>query len=202
MREQTGRKRLELVILIMIVLGLTVFTPTGVNASKELKNVAGLGVFYGKKIPDNKVIAVPGSLKWDYVIIHPKYGWLIGERWQLDLEGNFGKYEFEDGKKKVKDTFSLGLSLMASYEFLQYEKFSLYADVGCGLGYWDRTPDNGLVDRSTVIGIIQYGAGIKIPVGNNYYARAAYRFEHGSGIRKHDSGCNTHGIFLGVELRF
>jgi len=202
MRDKKRRSGIESRLINGIVVFCIIIMPCIVNASEDFKHTVGLGIFAGKKISDGMVWHVTDDLEWNYTAIHPSYGWLLGERWQVDLEGTLGIYNFRNGENIKEDTYSLGISLMAGYDFLKHEKFSLYFDVGLGVGYWNFTPDNSVVDSHSVIGLIQYGAGIKIPVRKNYFIKTAYRVNHGSGIFSKDSGCNTHGIFIGIVKKF
>ncbi|RLC38636.1 hypothetical protein DRH27_01765 [Candidatus Falkowbacteria bacterium] len=171
-------------------------------AGEKLKHIIGLGIFYGQKAPSS----MPGpdykDRDWDYIKIHPSYGWVLSDRWLAEIEGSLGMCRFKDRNGEKENIYSLGASLVVSYDFYKQKHFSLYLDAGAGAGYWTGTPDRGLVDNNAVIGLLKFGAGVKVPFGENWKAKVAFRSNHSSGIFVPDAGCNTQDVFLGIIKYF
>jgi hypothetical protein len=176
--------------IILTITFLTFIVPL-VNAAD---NTIGMGVFYGKSIPESytypKWHSSP-TREWDCAIIHPTYGWILSDVWEVLLEGDIGYYNF-----RKTDVYSVGISLMTDYKVLG----PLYLEVGCGAGYWTNTPDKRFV-KNSLIGLIKYGAGAKIQLNKTYTMKIGYRFTHSSEIFADDTGANTHGILCSISKR-
>ena len=178
-------KQLTFSIIILL------FIAFPINAAD---NTAGIGIFYGESITD---VYYPewhssSSQKWSCGIIHPTYGWLLSNKWEVYFEGDIGYYKF-----KKENVGSLGISLMTDYKVLG----PLYLEIGGGIGYWTGSPDNKFV-KNGLIGLIKYGTGTKIQLNKGYIAKIGYRFTHSSEIFADDTGANTHGILFSISKQF
>lgn len=178
-------KRMTLVVIFLL---------STVSLVRATDNAIGIGIFYGKNITENyypKWHSSP-NYKWDCIIIHPTYSWLLSNEWEIYLEGDVGYYNFEK-----TNVYSLGFSLITDYIILD----PIYLEVGCGLGYWTDSPDNRLI-KDGLIGLIKYGTGAKIQLSKEYTAKIGYRFTHSSEVFADDTGANTHGILFSISKQF
>ena len=176
------------IILIIIFLLFTVLP------AKATNNIMGVGIFYGKNITEAyypKWHSSP-NYKWDSIVVHPTYGWILSDIWELYFEGGIGYYNFKD-----TNVYSLDISLMTDYKILG----PIYLEIGCGTGYWTNSPDKQLI-KDGLIGFIKYGTGTKIQLNKRYIAKIGYRFTHSSEIFADDTGVNTHGILFSISKRF
>lgn len=176
---------------VTLIITLLLFVVPLVNAAD---NTIGMGIFYGESVTENyypKWHSSPNR-KWNCVIAHPTYGWLLSDVWEVYLEGDIGYYNFEK-----TNVYSAGVSLITDYKILG----PLYLELGCGTGYWTNTPDKRLV-RNGLIGLIKYGAGAKIQLNKVYTMKIGYRFTHSSEIFADDTGANTHGVLCTISKRF
>lgn len=177
---------------IILTIMISSFTAPLINAAD---NTIGVGIFYGNSIPESYTYPAwhsSSDREWDCVIIHPAYGWLLSDVWEIYFEGDIGYYNFE--KTKV---YSVGVSLMTDYKVLG----PLYLEIGCGTGYWAGTPDKRFV-KNGLIGLIKYGTGAKIQIDKIYIMKIGYRFTHSSEIFVDDTGANTHGILFSISKQF
>jgi len=164
------------------------------SITKAADNTIGIGAFYGENITNSyypKWHSSP-NYKWDSVIIHPTYGWLLSDTWEIRLEGDLGYYNF----KKI-DVYSLGVSLMVDYLVLD----PVYLELGGGIGYWTDSPNENVI-KDRLIGLIKYGIGIKIQLNPEYTTKIGYRFTHSSEVFADDTGVNTHGILFSISKHF
>ncbi len=190
--------------IIIFVLIVWIFFPAIVSAKQEYKNAFGLRVFTGWSIPEGMVWS-SSELGWKSFEIYASYGWLLTERWQVDIEGNIGQYQFNDNKENIRDKVTTyGIAVVASYDFLKFnDMFFLYGDFGAGIAFWDDTPSRNMINNDMVPGILLYGLGVKIKIGDNTYLKGGYRLVHYSAIfDSNDSGVNTHGCLLTLSLYF
>ena len=201
MEEVKGLSFKTLLLIWISFFSFIFLFPLNASAGEKFKHTVGLGIFFGQKVPSY----LPGPeykrKDWNYIKFYPSYGWVLSDRWLAEIEGSLGMCRFKDKNGDKDNIYSLGASLVVSYDFYKRKSFSLYLDAGAGAGYWSGTPDSDLVNNDAVIGLLKYGAGIKIPLKKNYKIKIAYRFTHSSGIFVSDAGCNTHGVFLGI-MRF
>ena len=126
------------------------------------------------------------------MIIHPTYGWLLSDKWEVYFEGDIEYYNFE----KI-NAYSLGVSIMTDYIILK----PIYLEIGCGISYWTNSPDEKLLANG-MVGLIKYGTGIKIQLCKEYIGKFGYRFTHSSEIIADDTGVNTHGIMFSISKLF
>ena len=191
--------------IIIFVLAVLILLPVIALADdqqeKKHKNVIGLRIFTGYQIPKGMIWSKRERYDWVSSEIYVSYGWILTDRWQIDIEGNVGQYRFEDFKKNTSDKVTIcGIVAVASYDFLKFnDMFSLYGDLGAGVAYWDDTPNKKMINNDMVPGIILYGLGVKVKKGR-LHLKCAYRFVHYSAIfDSNDSGVNTHGLILTIN---
>lgn len=163
------------------------------NANNK-KRTIGLSIFYGRQLFSNSILLTSKEYNWSYIILHPSMGWMLSDRWEIYLEGNIGQYNFE----KTNDTSSCGICIMTAYDFAKLNKWSLFVECGGGFGLWNKTLSKKLVDKG-LLGYIQCGTGLRIPIKNDVFLNLAYRFTHTSAVFARDDGANTHGILFGIK---
>lgn len=192
-------KKFMLILAIVIIL-----IPGATLAGSEPKHSFGVAFFIGEELPSGL-----GWKSYDMyykgknTVLIPYYSWVLGKHWHINLEGNIGSYKFKantSGRKS--DAFSLGVAVMAAYDFLKLDRSRAYLDFGIGVAYWHDTPSHHLLDRDGIPGMIQYGAGLEIPIAESHSLKLAYRFAHTSGIFSDDNGINNHGILIGITNTF
>ena len=177
--------------LIMVLLFIN---PVMVMAEeKKTQSMIGLGIFTGGECESDPIWHTSPKYDWKQVNLHPMYGWKFN-RAEVYFEGSIGYLRF---KPSDDDIFSFGLTLMASYDVLRYKHFSLFTELGAGLGYWTDTPSQKLV-RHSLLGIFQYGGGVKINITDNIQSRLTARFNHTSALLNGDTGANSYGVLLCV----
>ncbi|MCG2695694.1 hypothetical protein L6248_02055 [Candidatus Parcubacteria bacterium] len=54
---------------------------------KEYKNAVGLRVFTGYQIPTGMIWSRRERYDWNSSEIYASYGWILTDRWQIDIEG-------------------------------------------------------------------------------------------------------------------
>lgn len=179
----------QIKVFVAILLGIF-FLTTYVYAEG---NTIGLGVFHGNNINVNYPLwSFHEEYEWDSIILHPTYGWVGDEQWEVYFEGDIGLYKFPTG-----DTYSLGISLMCENNLFD----PMYFELGGGFSYWNESPNEAWV-RNGVAGLIKYGFGIKWSLNEDYRLKFGYRFTHSSEVTAKDSGMNTHGFMLNVSKSF
>jgi len=113
----------------------------------------GLTVFVGRQYHDDPIWHVSGKFDWEELQIRPVAGQHRTERADLWLEGNFTYIRLED----IPDSIELGLSVMTSYDVLKYKRWSLFAELGVGMGWMSATPDVNLVGDN-ILGFLDLSA--------------------------------------------
>lgn len=177
----------------LFLVALICLLPVTLNA-EEKKRIVGLSVFHGVQISEGLVWHYAKAHDWKCTIIHPMYGWVLDQKKELYLEGRIGSYDFD----KLDDTLCLGLNLMGRYNFARFDRWSLFAELGGGLSWWNNAPSYDLVEGHFPANI-NYGVGLKFLAGDKTL-KLAYRFTHASVFRKNDTGINSHGILFGIEF--
>lgn len=195
---------------VVILSLIAISVPVLAAAANEKDRLMGLGVFGGEQVREehfvNSFWHTTGNHQWKYLMVHPTYGRVMSDngRWELYLEGNIGYLSFHsknDYRRYKTDTLALGASIMTSYDFLRFKNVSLFAECGVGLGYWTKSPNKKLV-QPDILGLINYGVGLKVPLGNDFYLRSSFRFTHTSSIPGRDTGANTAGVMMGITKYF
>ena len=202
-------KKVIILALLMAPL-IFAFKPAMAGEKTEKNQFFGFSAFGGEQIKDEHLVNsfwhTTGNHEWKYWMLHPTYGLVMSDdsRWELYLEGNIGYLNFHsknDYRRYKTDTLALGASIMTSYDFLRFKKVSLFAECGVGLGYWTKSPSKKLV-QPDILGLINYGVGLKVPLGNDFYLRSSFRFTHTSSIPGRDTGANTGGVMMGITKYF
>jgi len=189
---------------IAILAIVFILIPSTMLAGSVPRHSIGLSLFTGWETPSG--LGWKSYDRWydgRNTVFIPSYGWIVGKRWHIDLEGHIGCYHFEakTGDQTV-DTFTLGLAVMGAYDFLKFDRWAAYVDMGVGLSYWSDTPSPDYFDRNRLPGMIQYGAGAKIQIDESYFLKLAYRLAHTSGVFSDDQGINNHGLLIGIGKSF
>ena len=86
---------------------------------------------------------------------------------------------------------------MNSYDFLSHQGWSLFGEIGAGIGWLSYTPDPHIVD-DFVLGFFEYGIGIKARTKQGFVIKIGPRFQHRSGLFVVDAGVNGYGIMFSV----
>jgi len=184
------RKSCFLFWTLIILMSLALICPANANGKER---TIGLSIFYGTQISKDSPWHNSSRYDWNYTILYPSVSLGLSNRWEVSLEGIIGWYNFHG----ANDTFSLGICIMTAWDFIKFNKYSLFVEWGTGIGWWNKTPSTGLVDKG-LLAYIQYGTGLKFPIKDNLFVKVAYRFNHASAFLK-DHGANTHGILLGIR---
>jgi hypothetical protein len=150
-------------------------------------NFYGVGIFAGEQWQKG-IAHVSPDYNWQELQIKPMMGKHMSDRWDLWLEGNLGWMKWNDGHNGI----TLGALGMMSYDIIQYKCWSVYNEMGVGLGWTDHTPSTNLL-RNNVLGLIDCGIGLKFKY-QDYVIKLGPRFHHSSAILAHDCGINTYGM--------
>jgi hypothetical protein len=104
-----------------------------------------------------------------------------------------------DGVQPAKADHSIeaGVFGMTSYDLLKQGPWSLFGELGVGVGWMSETPDENLVDTG-VLGFLDYGLGIKARTTGGFIFKLAGRFHHRSCLTSVDAGMNSYGVVLSV----
>ena len=153
----------------------------------------GLSMLGGTQWHGDPIWYVTDKYDWWYFSVRPLVGIHRTERWDLWLEGNLGYSALEDDP----DAVELGALGMTSYDFLSAGRWSLFGELGVGLGWMSDTPDEHVVDTG-VLGFLDYGLGVKVRTERGLVVKLGPRFHHRSSLLKDDAGMNTYGVMLSV----
>ena len=153
----------------------------------------GLGLFVGEQWHDDPIWHVSENFDWQELQIRPIAGRHRTERWDLWLEGNLTYIKLED----VQDSIELGVNVMTSYDALKYKGWSLFGELGVGVGWMSATPDTNLVGDS-ILGFLDYGFGVKLTTKQGYLFKLGPRFHHRSSLVAVDAGMNSYGLTVSV----
>jgi len=107
--------------------------------------------------------------------------------------GNVGFINWDE----VPDGVELGASVMNSYDVLVQKGWSLFGEIGIGLGWMTNTPDTNLVGDS-LIGFLDYGVGVKFKTAQGFVIKIGPRFHHRSDVTVRDAGMNGYGVMVSV----
>jgi len=137
----------------------------------------------------------PGCNKydWNYSAIFLSHKLLEKGPWSLGFEGQLGYFNFE----REDDLIAAGGSFIGDYTFFKNKPIQPFIEAGLGLGICNGTPSDGVLNDG-LKGIIQAGAGIKIPIKDKKI-KIGYRLNHWSSAFKNDAGLNSHMILIGLE---
>ncbi|MGH8475375.1 MAG: acyloxyacyl hydrolase [Methylococcales bacterium] len=93
---------------------------------------------------------------------------------------------------------SVGLAILLRYNFLSFEKFVPFAEVGVGAGYLE---SNLSRQSDGVVFYPQAGVGVNYFISEDWAISLAYRYHHISnrGFRKPNTGINANMGLIGVE---
>lgn len=180
MRESTRRKRLELVILIMIVLGLTVFTPTGVNANDR----QGIELSIGG-LSNQAMGAHDSNYDFNWARIGVFNNRDIDGNWDIDALANLGYMWWTAKDPDNPDANAVNIGI----EGILYRKVYKSLSLGLGIGIGTVTPSNDLPElgSSGVYGTIT--GRLRLKLSNNF--GVVVGAEHISDIFQEDGGKNV-----------
>jgi hypothetical protein len=126
----------------------------------------------------------------------PRWDLSAHKYWDFELEGNFSYYNISDNK----DLYVLGCNGNLLLRPFQWEKGSLFAVLGVGLGYNNSNGGVSQIGDSHLAGILQAGSRISYEIGKKRLLYGEYRFHHISDPFAGDIGINTHTFILGVSF--
>jgi hypothetical protein len=181
-------------IVSALVLGLTAVS--AVESFSADNTFYGVGTFAATAWHDDPIWYTTNKEKYDWQEYHvnPIVGRHQSSRWDVWLEGNVGYIIWDD----LPDSLELGVSLMNSYDFLTRRGWSLFGEIGAGIGWLSYTPDPHVVD-DFVLGFFEYGIGIKARTKQGFVIKIGPRFQHRSGLFVVDAGVNGYGIMFSVS---
>ena len=172
-------------------MGLTVIPAVGTCSAKE--KFYGMGAFAATQWHNDPIWYTSDKYDWRDYHIQPIVGIHETARWDAWLEGNVGYIQWEE----PPDSLELGVILMNSYDVLSSNGWSLYGEIGAGVGWLSYTPDPHIVEDS-VLGFFDYGVGIKARTKQGYVFKIGPRFHHRSGLFVRDAGVNSYGIMCSL----
>ena len=80
---------------ILVALSVvTMLLITSVVSAEQPNNTFEVKLFTGYQVPDWMVWHTTEKYEWVSTELCLAYGWLLKERWQINLEGNAGRYKF------------------------------------------------------------------------------------------------------------
>ena len=174
-----------------LILGLAVI-PAAANCSDK-DTFWGVGTFAATQWHSDPIWYTTENFDWREFHVNPIYGRHETNRWDAWLEGNVGYVDWDE----TPDSLELGISIMNSYDFLTHKGWSLFGEIGAGIGWGSATPDPHIVD-DFVLGFLDYGVGIKARTKHGVVFKIGPRFHHRSGLFVRDAGVNGYGIMFSV----
>ena len=179
-------------IVSALILGLTAIPAVATSSASE--KFYGLGAYAATKWPGDPIwYTTSEDFGWQEFHVNPIYGRRQTKRWDVWLEGNLGYVDWDTTPSSIE----LGVNIMNSYDVLSYKGWSLFGEIGAGIGWGSATPDPHIVD-DFVLGFLDYGVGIKARTKQGVVFKIGPRFHHRSGLFVRDAGVNGYGIMLSV----
>ena len=178
-------------IVSALLLGLTVIPAVATCATND--EFYGIGAYAATQWHEDPIWYTTEHFDWREYHINPIVGRHETNRWDVWLEGNVGYVMWDE----LPDSLELGINIMNSYDFLAHKGWSLFGEIGAGIGWGSFTPDPHIVDDS-VLGFFDYGIGIKARTKQGYVIKIGPRFHHRSGLFIRDAGVNGYGIMFSV----
>jgi hypothetical protein len=178
-------------IATALILGLAATPAVATGAAKD--NYYGLGAFGATQWHNDPIWHTTENYDWREFHLNPIVGRHRTDRWDVWIEGNVGFINWDD----VPDTVELGAGVMNSYDFVVRSGWSLFGEIGIGLGWMSNTPDTNLVGDS-LKGFLDYGVGVKLKTKQGYVIRIGPRFHHRSDVTIRDAGMNGYGVMISV----
>ena len=178
-------------IVSALLLGLTIIPAVATCATND--KFYGMGAYAATQWHEDPIWYTTEHFDWREYHVNPIVGIHESKRWDAWLEGNIGYVMWDE----VPDALELGISILNSYDFLTNKGWSLFGEIGAGIGWGSFTPDPHIVDDS-VLGFFDYGIGIKARTKQGYVFRIGPRFHHRSGLFIRDAGVNGYGIMFSV----
>jgi len=162
----------------------------------------GMSVFGGAQYDSDEIWHTEKHRDWREIQVRPLVGIHKTDRWDLWVEGSLGYIEWEDEPEAVNAgevpySIEAGVIGMTSYDVLKKGPWSLYGELGVGVGWMSETPDTNLVDTG-ILGFLDYGLGVKARTESGYIFKLGPRFHHRSCLTSVDAGLNSYGVMLGV----
>ena len=149
----------------------------------------GVGVWGGEQCRSASFIHVSESYDWTEIQVRPVYGWHLDNRWDAWLEGEIGYIQWNEGSG-----YKLGVMVLTGYDVIKGNNWSLFGEVGVGLGYNSYSPSRNTLGNNPT-GLIDVGIGVEYK-----NIRLGPRFHHTSSFFGHDAGINTFGTMLTVRF--
>ena len=178
-------------IVGVLVLGLAVIPAVATCSASD--KFYGVGAYAATQWHEDPIWYTTENFDWREYHVNPIVGRHETDRWDVWLEGNVGYLRWDE----VPDSLELGVSIMNSYVFLAHKGWSLFGEIGAGIGWLSYTPDPHIVDDS-VLGFFEYGIGIKVRTKQGFVIKIGPRFHHRSALFLRDSGMNGYGVTFSV----
>jgi hypothetical protein len=163
----------------------------------------GLAVFGGTQYDSDEIWHTSENLDWREIGVRPFLGTHKTDRWDLWVEANLEYIEWEDepgyaaAGEEIPFSIEAGLIGMTSYDVLKQGPWSLYGELGVGVGWLSETPDKNLVDTG-ILGFLDYGLGVKARTESGYIFKLGAKFHHRSCLTSVDAGVNSYGVTLSL----
>jgi hypothetical protein len=174
-----------------MIVGLAVTFAAGTCAAGDA--YYGVSMFGGTQWHGDPIWYVAKNYDWWDVSVRPIVGVHKSDRWDLWLEGNLTYVALDDDP----DSVELGATGMTSYDFVSGRSWSLFGELGVGLGWMSDTPDDHILGTG-ILGFFDYGVGVKFKSESGVVVKLGPRFHHRSSLFKDDAGMNTYGLMLSV----
>jgi hypothetical protein len=187
--------------LSALFLGFAAIFAAG-NCSAE-EGFYGLSVFGGGQYRSDSIWHTSENYDWREIQVRPVVGWHKTDNWDLWVEGNLGYIAWEDQTgsaepgEESQHSLEAGVTGMTSYDVLKKGGWSLYGELGVGIGWMSNTPDPHLADNG-VLGFLDYGLGVKFRTESGFAFKLGPRFHHRSCLFTRDAGMNSYFVMLSI----
>ena len=179
-------------VVIALILGLTAVPAVKICSAND--TFYGLGAFGATQYHDDPIWHTTENFDWREYHVNPIAGTHLTDRWDVWVEGNLGYVDWDE----VPDSLEVGASVLTSYDVLSHKGWSLFGEIGAGVGWMTNTPDENLVDNS-LLGFLDYGFGVKARTKQGLVFKVGPRFHHRSGLFVVDAGMNGYGVMFSVS---
>jgi hypothetical protein len=163
----------------------------------------GLALFGGTQYHADEIWHTSENLDWQEIQVRPFLGIHRSDRWDVWAEANLGYIEWEHDRDSAAAgegcpySIEAGVMGMTSYDVLRVGRWSLYGELGVGVGWMSETPDTNLVDTG-ILGFLDYGLGVKFRTERGFIFKLGPNFHHRSSLTAVDAGVNSYGVMLSI----
>lgn len=166
----------------------------------------GLAMFGGTQYHSDEIWHTSENLDWREIQVRPLLGTHMTDRWDVWAEAKLGYIEWEYDQDSAEagegspHSIEAGIMGKTSYDVLRAGRWSLYGDLGVGVGWMSDTPDTNLVDTG-ILGFLDYGLGVKFRTERGFIFKLGPNFHHRSSLTAVDAGVNSYGVMLSIAYQ-